>query len=83
MSGPEAKPGKPVRTDSHFLSTTLSQCTYMVVEDLCEKMNLSDSCAHPRATALNSSSLSGPIKISGTSQQELVPNWDNQHLILL
>ena len=34
MSGPEAKHSKPVRTDSYFLSTTLSQCTYMVVEDL-------------------------------------------------
>ena len=35
MSGPKAKYGKPVRTDSHFLSATLSQYTYMVVEDLC------------------------------------------------
>ena len=35
MSGPEAKQCKPVRTDSHFLSATLSQCTYVVVEDLC------------------------------------------------
>ena len=35
MSGPEAKQGKPVRTDSHFLSAALSQCPYMVVEDLC------------------------------------------------
>ena len=35
MSGPEAKQGKPIKTDSHFLSSTLSQCTYMVVEDLC------------------------------------------------
>ena len=35
MSGPEAKQGKPVRTDSHFLSATVSQCTCMVVEDLC------------------------------------------------
>ena len=35
MSGPDAKQGKPDRIDSHFLSTTLSQCTYMVVEDLC------------------------------------------------
>ena len=35
MSVPEAKQGEPVRTDSHFLSATLSQCTYMVVEDLC------------------------------------------------
>ena len=35
MSGPEAKQGKHVRTDSDFLSATLSQCTYMVVEDLC------------------------------------------------
>ena len=34
MSVPEAMQGKPVRTDSHFLSATLSQCTYMVVEDL-------------------------------------------------
>ena len=35
LSVPEAKQGKPVRTDSNFLSTTLSQCTYMVIEDLC------------------------------------------------
>ena len=35
MSVPEAKQGKSVRTDSHFLSATLSQCTYMVIEDLC------------------------------------------------
>ena len=35
MSVPEAKQGEPVWTDSHFLSATLSQCTYMVVEDLC------------------------------------------------
>ena len=35
MSGPEAKQGKPVMTYSRFLSATLSQCTYMVVEDLC------------------------------------------------
>ena len=35
MSVPEAKQGKPVRTDSHFLSATPSQCSYMVVEDLC------------------------------------------------
>ena len=35
MSEPEAKQGKPVRTDSCFLSASLSQCTYMVVEDLC------------------------------------------------
>ena len=35
MSGPEAKQGKPLRTDSHFLSATISQCTYVVVEDLC------------------------------------------------
>ena len=34
MCGAEAKQGKPLRTDSHFLSATLSQCTYMVVEDL-------------------------------------------------
>ena len=94
MSEPEAKQDKPVRTDSHFLSTTLSQCTYMVVEDLYRvipalsqapfNMSLqSGRCTHPRATAINSSALSGPIKISGTSHQQLVPNWDNQHLILL
>ena len=35
MSGPEAKQGKHVRTDSHFLSTALSQCTFLVIEDLC------------------------------------------------
>ena len=35
MSGPETKKGKPVRTDSQFLSVALSQCAYMVVEDLC------------------------------------------------
>ena len=35
MSVPEAKQGKPVRTDSHFLSATLSQCTSLVIEDLC------------------------------------------------
>ena len=35
MSGPEAKQGKPVRTVSCFLSATLSQCTYIVVEDFC------------------------------------------------
>ena len=35
MSGPEAKQGKPVRTHSRFLPATLSQCTYMVVEDPC------------------------------------------------
>ena len=28
-------PGKPVRTDSCFLSPTLSQCTFLVFEDLC------------------------------------------------
>ena len=33
MCGAEAKQGTPVRTDSHFLCATLSQCTYMVVED--------------------------------------------------
>ena len=35
MSGMEAKQGKPVRIDSHYLSATLPPCTYMVVEDLC------------------------------------------------
>ena len=35
MSVPEAKQGKPVRTDSCSLSTTLSQCTLLVIEDLC------------------------------------------------
>ena len=35
MRGPEAKQGKPVRTDSCFLTATLSACTYMVIEDLC------------------------------------------------
>ena len=35
MSGPEAKQGTPVRTDSCFLSATLSQCTFLVIEDLC------------------------------------------------
>ena len=34
MSGMEAKQGKPVRIDSHYLSATLPPCTYMVVEDL-------------------------------------------------
>ena len=34
MTGPNAKQGKAVRTDSRFLSTMLSQSTYMVVEDL-------------------------------------------------
>ena len=33
MSVPEAKQGKPARTDSCFLSATLSQCT-LVIEDL-------------------------------------------------
>ena len=84
MSVPEAKQGKPVRTDSYFLSPTLSQCTYMVVEDLCrvvpavswapfQYVPMSGRCAHPRATAINSSALSGSIKISGTFQQQLVP----------
>ena len=31
-----------------------------------------DRCAHPRATAINSSALSGPTEVSGTSQQQLV-----------
>ena len=35
MSVPEAKQGKPVRTDSNFLSATLSQCAFLVIEDLC------------------------------------------------
>ena len=30
----EAEQGKPVRTDSHFLSTALSQSTFLVIEDL-------------------------------------------------
>ena len=94
MSGPEAKHGKPVRTDSHFLSTTLSECTYMVVEDLCRVIPVVSQapfqyvpvvcrCAHSRATAINSSVLLGPKENSDTSQQQLVPNWDNQCSILL
>ena len=62
MSRPEAKQGKPVRTDSHFPSTTLfSQCTYMVVEDLCRVIAAVMEalfqyvpvvrCGHPRAAA--------------------------------
>ena len=35
MSVSEAKQGKPVRADSDFLSTTLSQFTSPVIEDLC------------------------------------------------
>ena len=35
MSVPEAMQGKPVRTDSCFLCATLSQCTFLIIEDLC------------------------------------------------
>ena len=35
MSVPDAKQGKPVMTDSHFLSATLSLYTFLVIEDLC------------------------------------------------
>ena len=35
MSVPEAKQGKPVRGNSCFLLTTLSQCTLLVIEDPC------------------------------------------------
>ena len=35
MNVPEANQGKPVRTDSCFLSATHSQCTFLVIEDLC------------------------------------------------
>ena len=35
MSVPEAKQGNPMRTDSHFLSAALSQCTSLAIEDLC------------------------------------------------
>ena len=35
LSVPVAKQGKPVRTDSHFLSATLPQCTFLVIKDLC------------------------------------------------
>ena len=38
MIVPEAKQGKPARTDSHFLSTTLSQYTILVIEDPCRVM---------------------------------------------
>ena len=63
----------------------------MVVEDLCRDIpavsqapfQCDGRSALPRATAINSSSLSGQTKVSGTSQQQLDPNWDNQHLILL
>ena len=33
MSVPEAKQGRPVRTDSCFLSATLSQFIFLVIED--------------------------------------------------
>ena len=82
-------------TDSYFLVATLSQCTYMVIEDLFTELFqlkvgllfnmilLYGRCAHARATKINSAVLSGPIKISGTFQQQLVPNGTRQHLILL
>ena len=40
----------------------------------------SERYTHPRATVINSSPLSGPMQISGTSQQQLVPNWDKPTL---
>ena len=62
MIVPEANQGKPVRTDSHFLSTTLSQCTFLVIEDLCRVISSVSwapfqyvpvvwQMSHPRATA--------------------------------
>ena len=94
MSVPEPKQGKPVRTDSCFLSLTLSQCTFLVFEDLCRVIPAVSWAPFQYVPVIagvltlgqqqiNSSAQSGPIEINGTFQQQLVPNVTIQHLIQL
>ena len=89
MSVAEAKQGKAVRIDTHFLSPTLSQCTILDIEDLCRVIPAVSkallqmySCSMVDLLTLGQqqdfcSALSGPTKFSGTFQQQLREMWQS------